>query len=77
MSNDNNLWRRDFVKDDSGRPLPGFILDAAHELYGNSLSLAAAWKGQEANVGALAGKSIGRRFVARDADLFSYRFAQA
>jgi hypothetical protein len=41
------------------------------------LSLAAAWKGNEANVGAVAGRPIRLRFVVRDADLFSYRFELA
>ena len=63
MSNDKNLSRRGIVKDDSGHPIPGFTLDEAHELYGDSLNLVAAWKGKEANVGALAGKSIRLRFT--------------
>lgn len=65
------------IQDESGRPIPGFTLDEAHELYGDSLNFVAAWKGKEANVGALTGKSIRLRFVVRDADLFSYRFEQA
>ena len=64
------------IQDESGRPIPGYTLDEAHELYGDSLSLAAAWKSKEANVGALAGQSVRLRFVVRDADLFSYRFEQ-
>ena len=65
------------IQDEKGTPIPGYTLSDAHELYGDSLSLAAAWKDRVTNVGELAGKPIRLRFVVRDADLFSYQFEEA
>ena len=65
------------IQDAKGGPIPGFTLAEAHELYGDSLDLAAAWKDRKTDVGALAGKPVRLRFVVRDADLFSYRFEKA
>ena len=62
------------IQDLAGKPLPGYALEDSHELYGDSLSLAAAWKGKETDVSGLAGTPVRLRFVVRDADLFSYRF---
>lgn len=62
------------IQDVAGKPLPGFSLADAHELYGDSLSLEAAWKGKDTDVSALAGKAIRLKFVVRDADVFSYKF---
>ena len=58
----------------NGTPIPGFTLDDAHELYGDSLDLAAAWKGAETSVAARSGKPVRLRFAVRDADVFSYQF---
>ncbi len=62
------------IQDIAGQPIRGYSLSDAHELYGDSLSLAAAWKGKETDVSALAGKNVRLKFVVRDADVFSYKF---
>ena len=64
------------IQDEKGAPIPGYTLQDAHELYGDSLSLVAAWKDRFTNLEELAGKPIRLRFVVRDADLFSYHFEQ-
>ena len=64
------------IQDLAGNPIPGYTLAEAHELYGDSLSLAAAWKGKETDVGSLVGTPVRLRFVVRDADLYSYQFGQ-
>jgi hypothetical protein len=64
------------IQDEKGTAIPGYTLRDAHELYGDSLSLAAAWKDRVTNLGELAGKPIRLRFVVRDADIFSYQFEQ-
>ena len=55
------------------RYLPGFALADCHEVYGDDLERAVAWKGNP-DLGALAGKPVRLRFELRDADLYSYRF---
>ena len=62
------------IQDLQGKPIPGYSLSDSHELYGDTLDLAAAWKKSETNVSSLSGKPIKLRFVVRDADLYSYRF---
>ena len=62
------------IQDVKGKPIPGYTFADAHELYGDSLNLAAAWKEHETDVSHLAGKPIRLRFVVRDADLYSYQF---
>ena len=64
------------LQDLAGRPLPGYSLADAHPLYGDSLDLAAAWKGPATDVRPLSGQTLRLRFVIRDADLFSYQFQQ-
>jgi len=63
------------AQDAEGRPLPGFTLADAPEIYGDSIEQAVPWKGG-ADVAELAGKVIRLRFVIRDADLFSFQFVQ-
>ncbi len=65
------------IQDAAGTPIPGYALDEAHELYGDSLGLVAAWKGHETDVVRLAENPIRLRFVVRDANLFSYQFEQS
>lgn len=64
------------IQDEQGNPLPGYALEDAHFLYGDSLHFVAAWKNQGTNVAELAGKSIRLRFEVRDANLFAYQFEQ-
>lgn len=59
----------------AGEPISGFTLAEAPELYGDSVAEAYAWSGGT-DTSALDGQPIRLRFVLRDADLFSYRFAE-
>jgi hypothetical protein len=62
------------IQDAEGRPLPGFALADAPDLYGDALEQAAPWK-DGADLGALAGKPVRVRFVLNDADVYAFRFA--
>jgi hypothetical protein len=55
-----------------GRPLDGFGLDDCTEIIGDDLAFPVRWRG---DAGAMAGRPVRLRFVLRDADLYSYRFA--
>ena len=61
------------VQDEAGRPIPGFALADAPELYGDSLEQSALWK-DGSNLKQLAGKTVRLRFVLKDADLYAIRF---
>ena len=63
------------IETSKGKPLPGFTLADAPEVYGDFIEQAVPWKGG-ADVAELAGKVIRLRFVIRDADLFSFQFVQ-
>lgn len=63
------------IQDLSGKPLPGFALADCHEVYGDDLERAIAWKGNP-DLGALAGQPVRLRFEVKDADLYSYRFRE-
>ncbi|MBI5775531.1 MAG: hypothetical protein HZA89_17560 [Verrucomicrobia bacterium] len=62
------------IQDAAGQPLPGFALADAQETIGDDVARVAAWKGGS-DVSALAGKTVRLRFVMKDADLYSLRFA--
>ena len=62
------------LQDAQGVPLPGFALADAEPLYGDALEQPALWR-KECDLGALAGTPVRLRFVLKDADLFSLRFA--
>jgi hypothetical protein len=64
------------IQDASGKPLPGFALEQCHEIYGDDLDRTISWK-QGADVRTLAGQPVRLRFVLRDADVFSFQFAEA
>jgi hypothetical protein len=61
------------MQDAEGRPLPGYTLADAAEIYGNALERVAAWKGG-VDVSTLAGQPVRLRFVIQDADLYAMRF---
>lgn len=61
------------VQDGGGKPLPGFELANAVEMYGDDLDRKAAWKGNP-DLGSLAGKPVRLHFAMKDADLYSIRF---
>jgi hypothetical protein len=62
------------VQDAAGRPLPGFALADAPDLYGDSVEQPAFWK-DGSDLTTLAGKPVRLRFVLNDADLYAFRFA--
>lgn len=61
------------IQDANGKPIKGFSLADASELYGDSTDQTVAWK-VGSDVSSMAGKTVRLRFVLRDADLFSWRF---
>lgn len=56
------------------RPVPGFALADCPEIIGDRLERTVAWR-DGPDVGSLAGQPVRLRFVLKDADLFSIRFA--
>ena len=62
------------IQDVNGKPIPGYSLKDSQVIIGNELERIVSWK-RGANVEQLSGKPIRLRFVMKDADLFSLRFA--
>ena len=58
----------------AGRPIPGFAFADTTELFGDEIGGTYSWK-SGANVSSLVGRPVRLRFVMRDADLYSFRFA--
>ena len=56
----------------NGCPLDGFALDDCTEIIGDDLEYQVRWR---SDVATLAGQPVRLRFVLRDADVYSYRFA--
>ncbi|MBA4016607.1 MAG: hypothetical protein C0483_05415 [Pirellula sp.] len=63
------------IQDEAGKPIPGFTLKDAPELFGDKIDGPFAWK-NGTDVSSLAGKTVRLRFVVRDADVYAYRFAE-
>jgi hypothetical protein len=63
------------LQDAASQPLPGYALADCPTLFGDSLERTVTWK-NGAEVSGLAGKPIRLRVVLKDADLFSFRFAE-
>ena len=61
------------VQEINGKPIPGFALADAPELYGDAIAEPYTWT-SGADVDSLAGKPVRLRFVLKDTDLYSYRF---
>jgi len=61
------------IQDASGKPIPGYSLADAQELFGNSIAEVYQWKGGD-DLSKLAGTPIRLRFVGRDADVYSIQF---
>ncbi len=57
-----------------GRPIPGFTLAECAEIIGDRIDAAVRWRSGQ-RLGQLAGQPVRIRFVLRDADVFSFRFA--
>jgi hypothetical protein len=62
------------LQDIAGEALPGFRLSECSEIVGDSIQHVVRWKGGS-DVSSLVGKPVRVRFVMKDADLYSYRFA--
>lgn len=61
------------IQDAEGRPIPGYSLAEACEIYGDEVERVVSWK-DGADVRRLAGRPVRLRFALKDADLFSMRF---
>jgi hypothetical protein len=66
--------RVEFLGED-GQPIPGFALDDCSEVFGDAIDRTVKWKGGD-DLNELAGKPVRMRFVLKDADLYSFRFAE-
>ncbi len=62
------------LQDADGKPEPGFTLADSIEIWGDEIERTVAWKSGH-DVGRLAGRPVRVRFVMKDADLYSMRFA--
>ena len=63
------------LQDAEGKPMPGFSLDDCEETFGDSIQRTVFWKsGNDISSGA--GKPVRLRIVMKDADVFSFRFAE-
>ena len=62
------------IQDVTGRPIPGFALPDSTEIFGDQIEGRVSWGGGS-DLGELAGRPIRLRFVLKDADLYSFRFA--
>ena len=63
------------IRDEQDRPIPGYALRDAVDVFGNRIAGRAAWK-KGIDVGQLAGRPVRLRFALRDADLYSIRFTE-
>jgi len=63
------------IQDADGLPIPGFTLDDANELFGDSTEHAVSWK-TGTDVRSLTGKPIRLHFALSDGDLYSFRFVE-
>jgi len=61
------------IQNADGKPIPGFALADATDLFGDEINGTYSWK-SDTDVSSLAGKPVRLRFVMRDADLYSFRF---
>ena len=63
------------IQDANGKALPGFTLAEGTKLFGDKIDEPYTWKTQR-EVSTLAGKTVRLRVALRDADVYSYRFAE-
>lgn len=61
------------IQDAKGAPVPGFALEDAETLYGDSIARAFKWKG-DPDLSKLAGQPVRLRMVLQEADVFSFQF---
>ncbi len=62
------------LQDVAGHPLDGFALNDSIELFGDEIAEECKWK-DSGDLSSLAGQPVRLRFVLKDADVYSYRFA--
>jgi hypothetical protein len=62
------------LTDAAGKPIPGFSRADADEQFGDTLDRTVTWK-NSSDVSALVGKTVRLRFELRDADVYSFQFA--
>ena len=62
------------MQDEDGEPIKGFSLAECPEQFGDSLDHTVTWT-DNSDVSSLSGKVVRLRFVLKDADLYSLRFA--
>ena len=63
------------IQDADGNPLDGYHLKDSQRIYGDTIRHIVHWQA-DGDVSALAGTPVRLRFVMRDADLYSLRFAE-
>ncbi len=63
------------VQDASGVPIDGHALEDCDEVFGDEIERTVTWRDGDSDLSALAGEPVRLRFVMRDADLFSLKFA--
>ncbi len=61
------------IQNQAGRPINGFNLAKAEEIYGDEIERRVVWKSRS-SLGELAGKPVRLHFWIRDADLYSLQF---
>lgn len=59
-----------------GKPVPGFSLADCHDVFGDTVDRVVSWK-SDAKLAEVGGEPVRLRFVLNDADLYSFRFAEA
>ena len=64
------------IRDEDGKPYPGYSLGDSVEVFGDEIDLPMAWKKSCTDVSSLAGKTVVLHFSMKDADLYSYRFGE-
>ena len=63
------------IQDPAGKPFPGHMLKECNEIVGDEVEQTVAWKNTN-DVTQLAGLPVRLRFVMKDANLYSFRFAK-
>ena len=61
------------IRDEAGKPIPGYALDDCRELFGDSVEQVVGWT-RTRDLSALSGRAVRLRIVLKDADLYSIRF---
>jgi hypothetical protein len=69
-------WLKCELLDEAGKPIPGYTLADADEIYGDQLEKAVTWQGKS-DISSLADTPFAMRFVMHDADLYALRLVPA